>query len=158
MHGGPRLLWVVSAIGAGAALLFGAMRPVAAAEGSEYIGARRCKACHRAAYAQWRETPHARAADALLEAERRDPRCAACHSTSVQDGLEGVQCESCHGPGRQYWPEFIMRDVGLAHAVGLQSGGEPALCAGCHTADTPAVRPFDLATALDAVRHAREAR
>jgi hypothetical protein len=149
------LPWLGCALGVAGVVAVVALRPaVGQATGrSEYIGAQRCKTCHAEAYAQWRETPHARAHEVLSPSERRDPRCAGCHSTSVADGLEGVQCESCHGPGRHYWPDFIMRDVELARAIGLQGGGEPATCAACHTADTPSVEPFDHAAALPAVRH-----
>ena len=103
-------------------LASGAMTSVAHA--GDYLGARRCKGCHPSQHAQWKATPHARAADSLSAGERRDPRCAGCHSTSTADGLEGVQCESCHGAGEHYWPAFVMRDVGLARAVGLTSGRE----------------------------------
>lgn len=120
------------------------------ATASDYLGADKCRSCHEQAWQQWKTTPHARAADVLSAAERRDPRCTGCHATSARDGLLGVQCESCHGPGRHYWPEFIMKDLELARAAGLRSGGDPAACRSCHTADSPALRPFD---AVDALRH-----
>lgn len=124
---------------------------------SDFIGAEQCQSCHPAAYAQWRSTPHARAAEVLSEAERRDPRCTGCHATSAADGLWGVQCESCHGAGRYYWRDFIMRDTGLARAAGLQSGAEPSVCRACHTAEAPRLVPFDLTAALEQVRHATPA-
>ncbi len=123
------------------------------AHASDHLGARRCKACHQTQYAQWKATAHARAAHSLSVAERRDPKCAACHSTSAADGLEGVQCESCHGAGEHYWPEYVMRDVGLARAVGLTSGKERVTCSRCHTADSPRLRVFDFAAALKKVVH-----
>ena len=126
---------------------------VTAAHAGDYLGARRCKTCHQTQYAQWKATPHATAANVLSAAERRDPKCAACHSTSAADGLEGVQCESCHGAGRHYWPEYVMRDVGLARAVGLTSGAERVTCTRCHTADTTRLRAFDFAAALKKVTH-----
>ena len=119
----------------------------------DFIGARRCKACHPAEYAHWRTTAHARSDQSLSPTERRDARCAGCHSTSVADGLVGVQCESCHGAGRHYWPETVMKDPQLARAVGLSGGGEPAVCGACHTDDAPSLRPFDLQAALERVRH-----
>ena len=119
----------------------------------DHIGAEQCASCHPAAYAQWKSTPHAQASAVLGPDERRDARCTGCHATSAESGLWGVQCESCHGPGRHYWPEFIMRDVELARAAGLQSGADGSMCRGCHTADAPRIVPFDLAAALDRVRH-----
>ena len=122
---------------------------------SDYVGARRCKTCHPAEYAHWKTTEHARAAKRLSAAERRDPRCAGCHSTSAANGLEGVQCESCHGPGRYYWPEHVMKDAALAKAVGLTAGDKKGTCVSCHTADTASVEPFNFTAALRAVRHSK---
>lgn len=125
-----------------AAVLFAA--PAVADD--EYIGAEQCAACHAEAYAWWKSTGHARAGRALDASEQRDPRCTSCHATSTT--LPDVQCEACHGPGRHYWPAFVMLDVHLARAAGLRSGGEPSTCNGCHTADAPGIRPFDLPAAL----------
>lgn len=124
---------------------------------SDFIGAEQCQSCHPDAYAQWKATAHARATEVLDEAERRDPRCTGCHATSAADGLWGVQCESCHGSGRYYWPDYIMRDHGLARAAGLQSGAEPSVCRTCHTADAPRLVPFDLSAAIERVRHSTPA-
>ncbi len=123
------------------------------AAASDYVGARRCKSCHVAEYEHWKQTPHAQATARLTEAQRRDRRCTVCHATSAEDGLYGVQCESCHGPGRHYWPENVMKDAELAKAVGLLQGTEPAACDRCHTAETPRVTPFDRKKALEKVRH-----
>ncbi len=125
----------------------------ASAGRSGYLGANQCRICHEAEYVQWAQTPHARAAEVLTPRERRDPRCTACHSTQATKGLENVQCESCHGPGRHYWPEYVMRDMSLARAVGLTSGKERATCKRCHTPDAPQVVPFDFKAALLKVQH-----
>lgn len=115
----------------------------------DHIGAQQCAACHPDAYAWWKTTAHARAGDALSAAEKRDPRCTGCHATAV--GHPHVQCEACHGPGRHYWPAFVMVDTHLARAAGLRSGAEAATCDGCH-AHAPGIRPFDLKTALEKMR------
>ncbi len=125
----------------------------AGALAGDWLGARECRTCHEAQYAQWQKTPHARAHELLSESESRDPRCTSCHSTAAADGLVGVQCESCHGAGRHYWPEPVMRDVELAKAVGLTGGGDATTCRRCHREDAPRVTPFDLAAALEKVRH-----
>jgi hypothetical protein len=125
---------------------------------SDFVGARRCKGCHTAEYDQWRLTPHAQATARLTAEQRRDRRCTVCHATSTDDGFLGVQCESCHGPGRYYWPDFVMKDTELAKAVGLQSGGDASVCGRCHTADVPTVTAFDAQAALPKVRHRTEAR
>lgn len=118
----------------------------APAAADEYIGAEQCAACHAEAYAWWKTTAHARAGRVLSPAEQRDPRCTSCHATAIDQ--PHVQCEACHGPGQHYWPAFVMVDVHLARAAGLRSGAEAATCNGCHTADAPGLRPFDLAAAL----------
>lgn len=124
-----------------------------AATAAEYLGARRCGTCHEAQYRHWEGTAHARAAERLVGMERRDPRCTGCHSTAAGQGLDGVQCESCHGPGGDYWPDFIMADRRLAQALGLEDGASAAICQRCHTHDSPSLVPFDHATALEQVRH-----
>jgi hypothetical protein len=82
---------------------------------AEYIGSDACKDCHKAAYAKWKGTPHARAYNDLVKAENPsncqfDPECIVCHTVGYryQSGfpkvgkkgdLKNVGCESCHGPG-----------------------------------------------------------
>ncbi len=119
----------------------------------DHVGAGRCNDCHRAQYEQWRTSAHARTMERLDPAQRRDPRCLGCHATSPSGGLLGVQCESCHGAGRHYAHDPVMRDRELARAVGLSSGAEPAVCARCHTADSARLIPFDYARALSKVQH-----
>ncbi len=119
----------------------------------EYVGVARCKTCHVAQHAHWSKTKHARAHRLLTKAERRDRRCTSCHSTQAESGLNGVQCESCHGAGGHYWPAVIMQDRNLASAVGFKRGSEEQMCRRCHTVDTPSLKPFDYSTALIQTRH-----
>lgn len=80
------------------------------AGGSRFVGSDTCAACHTAAYLWWRGTPHARAFTTLQARHRQlDLDCIGCHVTGYQQPggatasehahLEGVGCESCHGPG-----------------------------------------------------------
>ena len=94
-----------------------------------YVGAMVCGECHSGAMKFWqkqtvmidgkdktgrpirREVGHVKAWDTLVEdGKERDRSCVGCHSvgfmepggyckTSDVDFREGVQCESCHGPG-----------------------------------------------------------
>ena len=121
--------------------------------GRDYVGVKRCRSCHESAYQQWLTTPHARAHHRLSPVESRDPRCVSCHSTAASRGLEGVQCESCHGPGRGYWPAAIMGDAKQAQAAGLLAGDDPKVCRNCHTATGPRLKAFDYASAILKVRH-----
>jgi len=117
------------------------------------IGAQACGVCHVRELEDWQNTPHANAWHTLPLVDRENPRCQGCHTTGLQAGQTGVQCESCHGPGADYWPEFVMKDPQLAHALGLRKGDDIGTCTRCHTEDTPSIVPFDLREALPLVNH-----
>lgn len=119
------------------------------------VGAETCKACHPSAYEAWRESPHARAFESLPERSRGDRRCLSCHAPDLADGLQGVSCEACHGPGRAYAAAYVMRDPELARLVGLVEPGERT-CRGCHTESTPSLTRFDYAAKLPLIAHGRE--
>lgn len=123
-----------------------------AVRASERVGPETCKACHPAAYEAWRVSPHARARDVLPERSRSDRRCLGCHAPDLEDGIAGVSCEACHGPGRVYSAPYVMRDEELARAVGLADPGEKA-CAGCHTESTPSLVRFEYARKLPLIKH-----
>jgi outer membrane murein-binding lipoprotein Lpp len=99
--------------------------------GAEYVGAKKCKACHIKQYKSWEKTSMAGSFDNLkagakadekkkagIDPEKdytADPKCLKCHTTgygkpggfkSIEETpkLAGVQCESCHGPGSVYNP------------------------------------------------------
>jgi len=123
-----------------------------AALASELIGPETCKACHPAAYEAWKESPHARALEAVPEARRKDARCTACHAPELDKGAASVSCETCHGGGRLYAHAYVMRDRELARAVGLVDPGEKT-CLGCHTDSTPSLQRFDFARKLPLIDH-----
>lgn len=118
----------------------------------DHVGPETCKACHPAAYEAWRATPHARARESLPERNRNDRRCLSCHAPDLEDGVTGVSCEACHGPGRLYSAPYVMRDAELSRALGLADPGERA-CAGCHTESTPSLVKFEYARKLPLIKH-----
>ncbi len=124
---------------------------------AEVVGPETCKACHPAAYASWRDGPHARAFESLPERSRRDKRCLSCHAPDLESGVAGVTCETCHGPGGVYSARYVMRDPELARAVGLQDPTEK-VCLGCHTDSTPSLQRFDYAKKLPLIVHWDQAR
>lgn len=81
---------------------------------SEYVGAAKCQFCHDAQHKVWQDSKHASAFEALENVNKSyDPFCVACHvvgyekdggfiDIAMTDHLLGVQCENCHGPGRQH--------------------------------------------------------
>ncbi|MDE0688557.1 MAG: multiheme c-type cytochrome [Candidatus Poribacteria bacterium] len=101
-----------------------------------YVSATACQRCHEQEYLQWSATRHAFAFETLLKKERYfDPNCVSCHTTGFgyQTGFQigdetstfkGVQCETCHGPGKQH--------VGNPKKSNIRSGEETSLCLTCH--------------------------
>ena len=124
----------------------------AAALAGDYVGPEACRGCHPAAFASWREGPHARALESLPPARRADKRCLACHAPAAAEGQAGVGCEACHGPGRLYAAAYVMRDAELARAVGLAEAGERT-CLPCHTESTPSLKKFEYAGKLKLIAH-----
>ena len=101
-----------------------------------YVSATACQQCHEQEYLQWSATRHAFAFETLLKKERYfDPNCVSCHTTGFgyQTGFQigdetsafkGVQCETCHGPGKQH--------VGNPKKSNIRSGEDTSLCLTCH--------------------------
>jgi mono/diheme cytochrome c family protein len=122
----------------------------AAAAPTEYLGANTCGACHADALEAWSTGPHAGSLARLTSPQAEDPACRTCHTLAPWDPepeLGGVQCEACHGAGRDYAPEHIMRDPVLARLLGLVDI-DAQTCAGCHRPSTPSAEAFDFATAV----------
>jgi hypothetical protein len=79
-----------------------------------FVGATRCRPCHKKEFSQWFSSPHAIAFNTLLKEGRHfDSKCTPCHVTGFglpsgfsvyepQSILKGVQCEVCHGPGQKH--------------------------------------------------------
>jgi YVTN family beta-propeller protein len=150
----------------------------------KYTGVMACAACHTGPkfnfqFSQWRRSKHAQAYADLGTAKASelaaaagvtgDPQkaapCLKCHTTASTidddslllpafDITDGVQCESCHGPGADYSPEAVMLDKAAARAKGLQETG-PQTCAPCH--ETGHGKKFDYAAAVKAIAHPSKA-
>jgi hypothetical protein len=158
---GPRVLLALAAVAVAAFVASAGSSSAAQVAEHDYVGAERCKTCHAAEFAAWEASPHARAMQTLSTAERADPRCQSCHTMVPGDPaveLQGVQCESCHGPGRHYSPEWVMRDADLAKQLNLVAKVDAAACARCHTDNTPALRPFDFGAKRELIRHWKDER
>jgi ribosomal protein L37AE/L43A len=133
-----------------AALFAAAPGPVSA---QEFAGAESCKACHPEAYAAWRASKHARALESLTAQQQKDARCVTCHAPDLRErNVASVTCETCHGAGQHYSPEYVMRDPELSRLVGLQDPSEK-LCRGCHDASSPSLQPFDFREKLQVIDH-----
>lgn len=172
------------------ALLVGA--PIAAgAKTPTYIGAKKCKMCHNRKdetkqYDLWKNSSHAKAYETLATDKAKelaikagvkgDPQkskeCLECHVTgfgldSANFGKgyileEGIQCESCHGPGSEYKSTKIMskkkyasqRDV--QHKLALEAGltiPDEKTCVKCHNKRSPAFKGFDFKKYYAKINH-----
>ena len=180
------LLWTATIVAAGAR----AEKP------HDYVGVEKCRTCHEKdlmgnQVGAWSEGPHHRAFETLMsEASlaiakeqgletppHESEACLRCHVTAYGvppvrianpvHASDGVQCESCHGPGRDYRKKKIMSDREVAEKKGLwDAGADEAICTACHNPESPTydperyVRPdgtkagFDFEIAKSRVPHA----
>jgi hypothetical protein len=136
-----------------------------------FVGVKKCGGCHgKELYgdqvAAWRKDPHAQAwrtlqseRSAAIARERglaaaptEAPECLSCHVTAhgvapasiayELDPADGVQCESCHGPGKDYRKKKIMSEQEKAEVHGLwQPGDDAAICTACHNPASPTWDP-----------------
>jgi hypothetical protein len=135
-----------------------------------YIGATKCKTCHRKPeageqYKIWSESKHAKAYEtlaseaALAEAKKRGiadpqkaPECLKCHATAfaVMDDLanqkikleEGVSCESCHGAGSGYAKKSVKKKIVAGEIEGASVGLWEVTEKTCKTCHTPEGNAF----------------
>jgi hypothetical protein len=104
---------------------------------SPFAGAISCKKCHEVNYRNWLKTKHAKASQTIAASPKyAQEECLMCHSTGygkigeyatveeIPFYLRGVQCESCHGEGKEHPGKgSIERKVTLG------------ICRNCHTKD-----------------------
>ncbi len=81
---------------------------------SPYTGITICGSCHQAQHEVWKQSEHAKAYEDLIMVDKAfDPACVVCHTVGFnKEGgfidhpltpeLADVQCESCHGAGREH--------------------------------------------------------
>jgi len=154
-----------------ALLIAGLVLTAQAGEKHKFIGAEKCKVCHKTPkagkqYQQWVETKHAKAFETLKSEEavtlakekgitqlpHEAPECLKCHVTAhgVDAALlgpkfnpeDGVQCETCHGAGGDYAKKKIMKNQKKAVKKGLIIPTEE-LCRKCHNEESPTFESFD---------------
>lgn len=116
-----------------------ALRKAQAKGETPFAGEEPCQFCHADAYAAWRKSRHAHAFSALEDVNKSfDPDCLQCHTVGFNkpggfidleatSSLINVQCESCHGAGREHVKSGGTKPVANA-------GWKPVeMCAQCHT-------------------------
>lgn len=153
-----------------------------------YVGAKVCAECHAGQeaghqFSIWRASRHAQAYASLwtqdsrkiaeLSGIKQEPQeaamCLGCHATASdtedwerEDSFvlrDGVQCETCHGPGSEYIDADIMADRDKAMAAGLRMPDQ-GLCLKCHAVKGSHVavmgpQEYDLQAAWKTIAHPR---
>ena len=146
----------------------------------QFVGAVKCSICHKKPeqgeqYGIWMGTKHAHALDSLGTPEAKeiaakagisDPqtsgKCLKCHSTAygftenkVTEAIaveEGISCESCHGPGKDYMKKSVMENKQDAIANGLMMPTEET-CKKCHNPEAPTFKSFDFNERWGKIKH-----
>jgi hypothetical protein len=173
-------------LGLAALLAFACARGAAAeAPAHAYVGAEKCKMCHNspakgAQFTKWTESKHSKAFATLAGEEakkfaaakgiadpQKDAQCLRCHVTGTgapadkltdkYKAADGVTCESCHGPGGDYWKMDVMKDLAKATAAGLVMPNE-ATCTTCHNSESPTFKGFDFAAMKEKIAHPNPAK
>lgn len=142
----------------------------------KYVGVSKCKICHKTKksgnqYGIWMKSKHAQAYEVLKGQKAAElakkkgitkppyeaPECLQCHVTAygVDASLlaptfkkeDGVQCETCHGPGSDYKKRSVMKNRQKAIANGLKiysvkDGSAEKLCKQCHNPKSPSYKEF----------------
>ena len=136
----------------------------------KYVGAKTCGMCHRTAKQGeqlkiWENSKHAHAYKTLesKEADKiakekgfktpavKTPECLECHAPQYNVDAkylekkfnieDGVQCETCHGPGSDYKNFSVMKNQKKAVAAGLVIHTDmEKFCVTCHNEKNPTMK------------------
>jgi hypothetical protein len=153
----------------------------------KYVGTKMCSACHRGekkgnVFEIWLKSKHAQAykvletpeaakvakEKALKKPASQSPECLKCHVPTHNadkallmttfDPKDGVQCETCHGPGSDYKSIPVMKDRAKAVAAGLifrETDKEiEEACKKCHNEESPTFKGFNFKEMWPKIKHA----
>ncbi len=156
------LICMVAVLAMGMSVLAGDAAPK-----HEYIGAKKCKMCHKkdGTHPSWAESKHATVWEGLSDADKANADLQKYYTTGTNKAgelLTGIQCEVCHGPGSDYKKKKVMSDREASVAAGLLFPTAET-CMGCHNDKAPAAlaaigKDFDFAKAVAKGVHAMPAK
>jgi hypothetical protein len=106
----------------------------------KFVGADACMTCHSGQHEDWSATLHAGAMETLEASDHVEEFCIACHSVgfgeeggyvdrATTNSLAGVQCENCHGAGKDHVDNVGNPDFLPPSDLGSE------VCGQCHTGD-----------------------
>lgn len=149
----------------------------------KYVGTKLCGMCHKSESAGkqltiWENSKHSQAYNTLTTSEAdkianekgfttkaaETEACLKCHVTGYDINAslmtekfnisDGVQCETCHGPGSEYKTKKIMEDRVLAIEKGLKIYDKiEQLCIKCHNEESPSFNGFDFESMWSKIEH-----
>lgn len=152
-------------------------------DGHKYVGVSKCGMCHKGdskgkQLEIWQDSKHSQAfknlqtpdADKIAKDKgfttpaAETPQCVKCHVLGKDidpaelddsfDKTQGVQCETCHGPGSDYKSVSVMKDLSQAKSNGLLLHDEgAAFCQTCHNSDSPTFKSFDYDSYWAKIKH-----
>ena len=148
-----------------------------------FVGTKTCGMCHKSEkqgsqLSIWQNSKHALAYEGLNSAKADEiakskgfqtkaietPECLKCHASGYNvdakllgdkfNMSDGVQCETCHGPGADYKSKKIMENREEAMANGLMVPENiEEFCITCHNAESPTYVEFNFETMWDKIKH-----
>ena len=159
--------------------------PLTAIAQNKYIGVKMCSMCHKTEKNGkqldiWQKSKHAEAFKVLssdkakefakakgIENPAEAKECLECHTLGKTvdaklvdksfDMKDGVQCETCHGPGSTYKNLTIMKDKAKSVAAGMTEFKDEAaiekFCKSCHNEKSPTYKSFDFKESWGKIKH-----
>ncbi len=149
----------------------------------EFVGAKTCFMCHHTdkqgkQFDIWQHSKHAHAYELLKTDEANKiakergfdkpaievDSCLQCHASGYNvdakflgpkfQVADGVQCETCHGPGGDYKSLSVMKNKDEAVKKGLVFYADPKqLCVKCHNSNSPTKKIFDFEKYWAQIKH-----
>lgn len=153
----------------------------------KYIGTKMCSMCHKTEkqgnqLGIWEKSSHAKAYKTLLTEQANEyakargsskpavetTECLECHTLGKTvdaklfekafDLKDGVQCETCHGPGSEYKSITLMKDKAKSVAAGMRGYKDEAEiekhCRTCHNEKSPSFKEFIFKERWEKIKHA----
>jgi hypothetical protein len=147
----------------------------------KYVGVAKCAPCHKSEGAGkqfdiWQGSKHSQAWKTLEtpEADKvakdkgfttkasETPQCIKCHVLGKDidpselaetfDKTQGVQCETCHGPGSEYKKTMTDQQKAVENGLFISTTKED-FCLKCHNSESPSYKDFNFEERWAQIKH-----